>query len=298
MGGEGSAFAELKQQAQRAIDAGQLQEAEGFLSAAVVWAREHGTAEQVDHALVTRSALAIQLGRGDAELPQLREILMRSGNVENCRLAAYHISLYYELCKNYRKSLFYARIARDRAELLGVADWRATSLNQIGNALLGESFVVEACAEYERALELMSGKNVVARALILQNLGYCHILQRRFSTGYTLLFDSLRTLRRLGALHYQTLLNLDLCFAHLETGRLRHARHRGLEALALAERCGQTDAAKNALYLLGEAASLGGDSDTARQYFSRLQRDYFPDANYLPSFLMAVDVRKLINLHA
>ena len=51
-------------------------------------------------------------------------------------------------------------------------------------------------------------------------------------------------------------------------------------------------------FLLGEAAHLSADTDTAQIYFSRLQSEYFPDQTYLPSLLLAVDVRRLINLHA
>ena len=55
---------------------------------------------------------------------------------------------------------------------------------------------------------------------------------------------------------------------------------------------------KNALYLLGEVAHLSDDVEAARGYFGRLHRDFFPDAGYLPEFLLAVDIRKLVNLHA
>jgi hypothetical protein len=38
--------------------------------------------------------------------------------------------------------------------------------------------------------------------------------------------------------------------------------------------------------------------ESARGYFARLQQTFFPEATYLPGFLLAVDVRKLVNLHA
>jgi hypothetical protein len=66
----------------------------------------------------------------------------------------------------------------------------------------------------------------------------------------------------------------------------------------MAERTEQADQVKNALYLLGEAANLSGKPEEAQRYFARLQQQFYPDALYLPGFLMAVDVRKLINLHA
>jgi|HubBroStandDraft_3_1064219.scaffolds.fasta_scaffold30927_3 tetratricopeptide (TPR) repeat protein len=296
---DGSVFEQLKEEAQQAVDCGQLHRAASLTEQALAWAREHGSADQIDHALCNRASINIHLGRGEGELPSLREILMRSGNLENCRLAAYHISQFYQLKKDFRKSLFYARIARDRAELLGVPAWRAASCNQVGNALAGDSFVDDASVEYERALDLLPAAPSVSRAQILHNLGYCRILQQRFEVGYTLLYQSLRLLRRLGGpVQVQSLINLDLCFAHLETSRLGHARRRGLAALRLGEKGDFPHSIKNALYLLGETANLSGDAETARSYFSRLQRDFFPDAEYLPGFLLAVDVRKLINLHA
>ena len=58
------------------------------------------------------------------------------------------------------------------------------------------------------------------------------------------------------------------------------------------------DAVKNAYFLLGEAANLRADVDTAHGYFERLQTEFFPDQPYLSSLLLSVDVRKLVNLHA
>lgn len=291
-------FEDLRGRGQRAVEAGRLDEAEELYTLALEWAREHGDNRQVDLALCNRAAVVIQLGRGDSELPRLREILLRNEDRVNCRLAAYHLSIYYQFQKNYKKSRFYAKLACDRAEVLGVQEWLASSHNQLGNALLGEFFVEEACREYEQGLRLIAEGPSLGRALILHNLGYCRILQRRYREGYGMLYESIRTLRRLGAVRYQVLPRLDLCFAHLETGRYEHARRHAVAALRMAEATGQVDAVKNALYLLGEAANLSGDGSLAREHFTRLQQEFFPDATYLPGFLLAVDVRKLVNLHA
>lgn len=291
-------FEELRNLAHRAVDAGRLEEAQEFIEQALCWAKAHGSQQQVDHALCNRAALAIQLGRGDGELTALREILMRSADPGTNRLAAYHLSLHYEVVKNFKKSLFYARIARDRAAVLGVPEWLASSHNQLGNALLGESLIPDALREYEQALALMPAEKSVVRALVLNNLGYCRVLQGQFDEGYSLLYEALSDLRKFRALRYQVLPHLDLCFAHLETGRYRLANHQGRLALRLAEETGQVDSIKNALYLLGEAANLSGDTETARGHFTRLHRDFFPEQTYLPGFLLAVDVRKLVNLHA
>jgi tetratricopeptide (TPR) repeat protein len=291
-------FEELRSRGEEAIRAGRLTDAEELYDRSLCWAREQGEPWQIDLGVCNRAAVRIELGRGDGELPQLREILLRNANPQNCRLAAYNISRYYELTKNYKKSLFYARIALERGEILGRLDWTASTHNHIGNVMLAESFVDEACRSYEMALSLMPEGQGVWRANILGNLGYCRILQNRHAEGYTLLYESLRMLRRLGSERYMVSTLLDLCFAHLETGRLHYAERWGSLALRLAEQTQQRDSVKNALYLLGEAAHLSGDVDVARDYFTRLQRDFFPGEVYLPGFLMTVDIRKLVNLHA
>jgi tetratricopeptide (TPR) repeat protein len=296
--GPRSVFEELKSRGALAVEAGRLEDAKSLFEEALAWAQEHGDPRQIDLAVCNRAAAAIELGCGESELPRLREILVRNANPVSCRIAAYNIARYYELTKSFKKALFYARIARERSEHLGRRDWLASSHNLIGNTLLAESFVEQACEEYESALEFMPAEPSAARARILDNLGYCRVLQGRHAEGYTLLYESLRLLRHFQAERYEISTRLDLCFAHLETGRYRHAWNQGRAALELAERMGETDSIKNALYLLGEVENLRGHLDKARTYFTRLQRDFFPDASYLPGFLLAVDVRKLVNLHA
>ena len=291
-------FEELKSRGEKAVRAGQLEEAQDLFDQALTWAREQGEQPQVDLGICNRAAVVIEMGRGDGEVPHLREILVRNVDPFICQLAAYNISRHYELTKNYKKSLFYARIALERAGVLGRRDWLASSHNLIGNTLLAESFIVEACREYEKALEYAPQEPTAARGQILDNLGYCRVLQGRHHEGYRLLYESLRILKRCGAQRYEISVRLDLCFAHLETSRLRLSHRHGTAALALAEAMEDQASIKNALYLLGEVAHLSDDVEAARGYFGRLHRDFFPDAGYLPEFLLAVDIRKLVNLHA
>jgi tetratricopeptide (TPR) repeat protein len=296
-GGSPESYEEFIRLGQRSIEQGRLDEAEEILRHAQVWAREHGDPRQVDGLVCALAAVVIELGRGDAEVPGLREVLLRSSDPGNCRMAAYNISMQYEFSRNYKKSLFYARIACNHAQQQGRTDWIAYTSNQLGNALLGESLIEEACRSYETAVRLVPDPGVW-RAVMLDNLGYCRVLQRRFAEGYSSLYESLRLLRRFAAERYQVLPRLDLCFAHLETGRYVPAQRQGMVALELAEKIGDAEGIKKALYLLGEAANLMGDTGTASGYFTRLQRNYFPDSPYLPGFLLAVDVRKMVNLHA
>lgn len=296
-GDQPAVFEELKRLGQQAIEAGCLDDAARLFDQALAWAQEHDET-LVDLAVCNRAAVSIELRQGDGELARLREILLRNADTLCCRVAAYNIARHYELTKNYKKSMFYARIACDRSALLGRRDWLASSHNLIGNTLLAEGFVDRAREEYEQALELLPAEPIPAAASVLDNLGYCRILQGRHREGFDLLYRSLRLARRFGAERYEIFTRLDLCFAHLETGRFHKAARHGRTALELAERTGETDATKNALYLLGEVANLQGETDTAHSYFSRLQKNFYPDESYLPGFLLAVDIRKLVNLHA
>src|SRR5215210_3997855 len=118
MHGEGtrSIFDDLRERGVQAIEAGRIEEAAVLFNGALAWAREHGDDRQIDLAVCNRAAAAIDLGRGEGELPRLREILMRNADAVNCRVAAYNIARFYELAKSYKKALFYARIARERSE--------------------------------------------------------------------------------------------------------------------------------------------------------------------------------------
>lgn len=291
-------FEALKQQWHQAVEAGRLHEAMEILNGAYARVAELGEPRLLDLVTCDRAAVAIELGQGQKEIPRLREILLRNADAANCFVAAYNVARHYELSRDYKKALFYARIARDRAEVLGRRDWLRSSLNLMGNTLLAESLVEQATEQYERAMELTPDEPGVARGMVLDNLGYCRVLQGNHEEGYRLLYQSLRLFRRIGLETYQIPPHLDLCFLHLETGRLGLALRHGTRALELAERLGERDSVKNALYLLGEAENLQGNVDAARAHFRRLQQDFFPEASYLPGFLLAVDVRKLVNLHA
>jgi tetratricopeptide (TPR) repeat protein len=294
-------FEELRSRGDGLVRAGQLVEAGEVFAEALEWARSSDDGRLIDLALCNWAAVLIDLGQGSAQLPRLREILVRNGDPVNCRLAAYNISRHYELSKDYKKSLFYARIALERAEALGRRDWVASTHNRMGNVLLAESFVDPAAEQYEKALAIMpegESEGGTWRAFILANLGYCRCLQQRFGESYTLLYKSLELLHQCGFERHKVKPLIALTFTHIETGRYMHALRRGRSALALAERHGNSSDLKNALYLLGEASNLNGDVEAARAYFGRLQRDYFPDDAYLPGFLLTVDIRKLVNLHA
>lgn len=292
-------YERLRNEAKRATDEGRIEEALELYDRGLSLAREIGDQDLIDLAGCNRTAIVIALEGDSGAARDLREILSRSANPLNRLTAAYQLARIYELRQDTKKGLLYTRIARGEHDKRGVADpyWEAGINNQMANFLLLESRFGEAEAHYRQALEDDPAASEIRLAATWLNLGYCRLMQEDLDEALALLYRGLRVLRRSRVDVYQMLGYLDLCYAHLEIGRHRSARRHGQRALRLAEELGNDSGIKNALYLLGEAEHLLGRDDRAREHFDRLQTLY-PDSPYLADMLLAVDLRKMINLRA
>lgn len=293
-----SSFAELRDQGRAAAEAGNLEQALGLFDEAMVVAENEGDPDLVDLAYGNRSAILIILGRVQEVIPGLREILVRNSSAENCFLASYNLSRAYNRQKQYKKGLFYARISRDRAITLERDDWLAGSSNQIANCLLNESYFEEAATEYRRALALGLDEDSTASTMLLANLGYCLMMLERSEEGIELALDSLRRVRERGAALYEAWPHLFLCYGYQELGQLLKARSHGRKALRLAEKAGDPELTKNTLYMLGETEKLAGDTNAAYNYYSTVQARFYPGSPEVLGFMVAVDMRKMVNLTA
>ncbi len=289
-------YEHLRDEGRRAIEAGRLTEALEIFERAIERAGEREDQNLVDLAVCNRGAALISLGRQQEVLSPLRQILVRNRNARTCALAAYNLSRAHEFGKEYKKGLFYARIARDRAMAI---DWLvAGSRNQIGNCLMHDSRFDEAAAEYRRALEQLSEEPAVLRAMVMANLGYCLMMLGEIRAGARLSFQSLRWFRRFGARLYEIWPHLDLCYAYLELGRFRRAREHGRRALAAAEETGGSGRIKTALFLLGETERCVGDLEAAWEHFSRLQENFYPESPQVAELMLAVGMRQVVHLRA
>jgi Tfp pilus assembly protein PilF len=273
-------------------------EAQELFDAAWHRAIELGEQALADHMFCNRAAITIETGDPCLFLRELRRILMRNSDQVSCRLAAYNIARAYELLKDYKKGLFYARIAKNYSDSLGThsPEWVASSHNQIGNFLVADSLFEEAIPEYETALRL-TPESSPARRIVECNLGYCQIILKQYQSGFSYLYKSLRSLRSTSPQPGKKFAHLDLSFAHLEVGRYATAHRHAERGLAIAQQLRHVEATKNALYLLGESANLLGDEESARHYFDQLQV-HFPETPFVTDFLLAIDVRAMINLWA
>jgi tetratricopeptide (TPR) repeat protein len=286
------------QLAEAAKEGGRLEEARARYAASRQAAMRQGDDELTERAYCNEAGVAIALDGGDQYLPRLREIVIRNRSHVNAFLAANNVARACELRRENQKGLFYARIARERARATDRPGWVAAAINQIANLLLADSYFEEAAATYHEALALVPAEESSRALTYLGNLGYCELVLGRTRQGLAMLYRCLRAARRHGWTRLEMVARVDLCYAHLELSRLEHAERHGRRGLALAEQVGEADWIKNALYLLGEVAVIGGASGRAYGWFHELQRRFYPQQPNLPDFLLSVDVRKLINLRA
>ncbi len=282
----------------RAVEAGRLHDALALNEKALAAARREGDQDQIELAICNRSSVAIAVGRHSEVLADLRPVLLANRRPEACFLAADSLSWAHELSKDFKKGLFYARSAFNYARRAENQEWLASSHNQIGNCLVGDSRFEEAASEYHHALAILADEPSVVRAGVIVNLGYCNMMQGDLANGFRLAFKGLRWYRRLGAKTYEAWPHQDLCYAYLEAERPLRARQHGLRALELATETGDRSALRNALFLLGETEKAAGDPAAARSFFERLQQEFYPESPQLLSVLSAVSMRQVVNLRA
>ncbi len=254
-----SVFRELRDRGVHALRAGDLNAALALFEQATDAARQSGDADLVDLAVCNRSAIAIELGDGISVMAEMRAVLLRSRDAQTCMVASTNAARIHDLSRDFKKGLFYARLARDHAAASGDQSQIASIRNLTANLLLADSRVEEAVLEYEAALELMPEDDPVWRARARGNLGYCRVLQERLPEAFALLNVALAALRAHDARLYLISPLTDLAFAHLEAGHPDSALQAAEEALALAREFEDESGLKNALYLLGEAAGMVGD---------------------------------------
>lgn len=295
-----SMYFERRDRAFAELDAARLNKALRLFTEALAVAERLGDEELIDWAFSNRCQVAMTLGSGPDEFfGRLREILMRNRTYGTACAAANGLTYGYTQKKQFKKALFYARIARDRAYAMASDEWIVKSHNEIGNCLLSESYFEEAVEEYERALERLPEELTVFHTAVLGNLGYTKLLLGDRDAGFELLFASLKWCRRNPSKSvYEAWIHLFLCYAYIESGRWCYAWKHGQHGLKLAEQSGDYEAVKNGLYLAAEVEKGAGDIEAAYHYYSRLEREFYPESSNLPDMMLFVDTKQLVNLRA
>ncbi|MFN7987699.1 MAG: tetratricopeptide repeat protein [Thermoanaerobaculia bacterium] len=290
----------LRSEAVGFLEKGEFAASLALYDESLATARRTGDATFVDWIYSCRAAAAAEAGPAEGELVELKRILLRGRGDQTAFRAAYTAARIYELKRDFRKAAFYARLARQHAAEIGDPLLLAGAESTQGTLLAVDSRFEEAAECYRRALEVSAPParvSALARALWQDNLGYCLIALDRTSEGLPLVHDALETIERAGATAHTVFPLMDLCFGYLKGDRYEEARYFGEACLERAPLCGDDSVERNVLYLLGEASHLGGDEDSARDYFDRLASRY-PDFRNLRAYLEVFDFRNVINLRS
>lgn len=281
------------------LDRGNLDRAVALCEEAIDRAKELDDPELIDQGLCNRSGILVIQGKGDQVVGSLRKILLRSSSPANSFLAANAISHYHELRQEKDRSLFYARLALDHAQKSMNLQFIAKGHNNIANLLMQDSYFEEAYESYQQALATLPKEDFHRDyALLLSNSGYCQVVLGHYNRGLKYLFRSLELIRQRCAVGWERFPCLSLSYAFLELGKLDEARRFGARALDQSQLTDSTVQIKNSLYLLGEAEKMAGNDSAAYEHFARLQAEFYPNEPFISDFLMATDIRKLVNLMA
>lgn len=286
----------LKERASETLKKGHLPAALEEFDLALGLARRLGERDLEDVAFCNRSAVAIRLGLQEDSVPALRQMLLRTTDPHVAYLSAYNLCQACDERKDFKKVLFYARIARRYAVELRHAEYEASAVNEIGNAFGALNQFDAALEAYREADTLIGNDESERRAFVLANQGYCLLLTHKVEDGFRSVIRGLRLARRIAAPLAASHAHLCLAFGYLLVERPWYALRHGSEALELAEAHADQATLKHALLFVGEAYKQGGKVQAARECFELLQRTYYPGMSQVPEMLLDVDICRVINL--
>jgi len=239
-----------------------------------------------DRALVNAVSVRLEVAPTETPVDTLRGLLATTQDPLTKYLAAQSLTRHYRYLQKARHATFYARIALTIAPRARIGAGHYL----LGVALLAQSEPREALPHFhdacdiwmhdEAPIELAWGAIAYANAL----LG-CRTAARSFVESASPV-DTRFPL-------YHGSLHLNSGFTYLELREPERAYAQGSLALASVTTA-PSHGHKNALYLLGESASLLDRSDEARLYFDTLCRTYYPSLRFT-DLLLAIRTSELVN---
>ena len=238
--------------------------------------------------------MAIDLALGErVEIDHVRNLLANAQSLATTALAAYQLGRIFELRKEWKKGLFYARAALTAAKSAGRAQWIAVNENLVGNLLLAQSYFEEAATHYQKSLDL-EASNPLERAQASDNLGFALMAQGQMAPARQHLGRALRTLRQVEG-PARLSVELDIALLHLLEERPQRAIGYASSASIRATKLNDERSRANALLLLVHGARATNNTFLARRCNQELTALY--DAEFAAA-LSTFDVLELVSLKA
>jgi tetratricopeptide (TPR) repeat protein len=289
----------LQKRCRDAVHQGRLQRATDLARRGLVVAGRSQDVTLRHQAATNHSMVLLEKGHIDEAEKGLREVVLASTEDETICRAAFYLASSLRRQKRLTRAHFFARTASERATALRDPLWRARCHNLTGNIELNRGDLKAALAQYRRALaiwEIAPGDHRFALAIVLDNLGYCLTLQKKFREGLPYLARGLAYARQTGDRRTEAECRQDLAHTLMSLGAVCAARDNARTALAIGEDREYRDIVQNCFYILGELAALEEDDEERDYWFTQLQT-LFPDVPHLREFLGMFDVSDLLTFH-
>ncbi len=239
-----------------------------------------------------RVAIDLALGRS-VEIEHVRGLLAAAESLATTALSAYQLGRMFELRREWKKGLFYARAALTAAKSAGRPPWIAVNQNLVGNLLLAQSYFDEAAHHYRASLGTEAG-NPLERAQASDNLAFALMAQGHTQQARPYLGRALATLRKVEG-PARLSIELDLALLHLLEDRPQRAIHYASMASIRADNLKDDRSRSNALLLLTHGARETNNTFLARRCNQELTDIY--DAEFAAA-LSTFDVLELVSLKA
>lgn len=285
-----SRIEELRQQALEKVRSDEFDEALALYDEALALATDEEVRELLT---INKGNALIAAERTGPEVKALPMILMRRRNAHHTFLASYALMYTHRLTSESKRAIFYGQIALEAANQADQPFWKLAALNELGIVYVLDSQFQKAIECFEQALVLLGTVDGVEQSFsqiaILGNLGYNKLLVGETHEGLRLLHSVVDQIR---TPHAKSDAYIELCYGYGDLEQYETARHYGELGLEFA--C-EPRQARNAHYLLGEAAYKMGDLEAAEEHFDELAR-FYPEFRHLKSLLFAIDLRSMLNL--
>ncbi len=267
-------YDDLLRQREDALQRGNFHKALEFCEHALQTAHQLGSQDLVHRAVYSRSAIQLELGDPKLAEEGLREVILRSDKPSIICGASYNLAISMRRQKRWDRARFFAEMAMEKARTLDGDLWMARCHNLLGNLHLCQSNADDAMKEYRKSLQLrlgQKGDTRFPRAILLDNIGYCGLLNGEYRKGLQRIHEALDLATEIGASRCLAEPQQDLCFGYMKLGELDQAARYGERALSL------------------------GEEQLSDDYLEKLQA-LFPDIPYLRDFLRTFDVSNIIAL--
>ena len=288
-------YVDLRSKAHQALEDGHFSRASKLFEWSLTEARRLGDPLLIERARCNRAAAAIELGMAAPVLGELQEVLASSRDLGSRFLAAHLLASAFTVQGMSTETERYVRLAQELAQRMGRPNEMGSSSMKLGLLYLGGSRPQEAQRHIERAVQELTEGSPEALALARSNLGYCLCQIGRSRRGFRLLEEGAETLAELRYGLYEKSARLNLGFALIDREEFEAALDQADRVLSLT--CAAYER-KYALYLAGEACTAMDLRERAREHFSLLQREFYPEMPFLIEMLMSVGTHRLVSWHA